>query len=472
MALGGGSTTDSTDSMSSSSVWGVGIAYQLYNRLIEVVPAADGKGLDYVPSLAEEATYETPTKLVLRLREGVEFHNGKTLTAEDVIYSLQRQVDPKVGGAAAVLLGSIDFNATSAIDKRTVAIVMNKPDTFLRTSLSSNYISIYPTDWDPKQPIGTGPWKLADFTAGQSISFTRFDNYFEGPVYADDLSWQSYSDDAALVNALSSGAVNLLGSVPGPQIKVLEANSEFKIARTPTGSCFTVMAMNTTTGPFTDNRVREAFKLMVDRDAVVQQVYGGEAVVGNDMWNSIDPSYAAAGLPQRQYDPEKAKSLLAAAGQTDIQLTLATGGFGPNFEVVLAEGAKAAGVTLNVKKVDQGTFYTEHYMVDPVFTSGMYARPAGQIFALTMLPTSPWAETAESNPEYGRLYSEAASTTDEAKQTELVVEMQRLMHTESGYVQAAYLNQVDATSANVNGAVADATGRPFGSFNFRSMWLS
>jgi peptide/nickel transport system substrate-binding protein len=470
LALGGAAESDSTDAQSNGNVWTVGIGYQLYSRLLEWENAADG-GQELTSGLAESAEYDSPTRLTIRVRDGVTFHNGKAVTAEDVLASLRRQVDPKAPKTGAVLLSSVDFEASKAIDPKTVQLNLSRPDTFLRNSLASSYLTIYPVDFDPENPVGTGPWKLKSFSPGRSISFTRNDDYYGTAAYADELTWDNFTEDSALLNALTSGAVHLLGSVPTSQIKVIEANTNYKVHRAKTGSSFTIMAMSKKRTPFTDARVREAFRLMTDRQQIIDQVYSGEGDVANDLFNPFDAAYNSD-LPQREYDPDRAISLLKEAGVDPLALSVAVGGFAPNYEVVFAQGAKAAGVNINVDKVDQGTFYSKHYTLDPIFPTAMYTRPISEFIALTSLKTSPWVETQEDDPQIESLYREAASSLDAATQTDRLKEIQRIQHEQGGYVIPSHLVQVDAASTQVGGVQTDISGRPFGSFNFKSMWLS
>ena len=225
LALGGASQSDTLDSMKMTTVWDVVVAYNLYSRLLERVPSGtdDAPMLETGPGLAEEVTYESPTSMVLRLREGVEFHHGKTVTAEDILFSLQRQVDPKDPKSGARDFSAVDFDSTKILDPRTIRLALKTPDTFLRIRLPSTANVIVPTDFDPRKPVGTGPFKLDSFEPGRSVKFSRFENYFEhdGP-YLDRLEVLAFADASAQVNALISGAADALGNVPPAQVKVLE----------------------------------------------------------------------------------------------------------------------------------------------------------------------------------------------------------------------------------------------------------
>lgn len=471
LAMGGAASSDAVDVAVSGSVWSVGIGFQLYDRLLDLRPPADGRlGQEVVPAIAEEAEYLTADRVRIRLRDDVEFHNGKTVTADDVLFSYQRQVDPASPGNGAVMLETVDFGNSRVLDPRTVELVLNRPDAFFRNRLANNYLTIVPTDFDSANPVGTGPWKLRSFAPGRSVSFERFENYHGGPAFADEMTWSAFSEPAAQVNALTSGAVNLLANVQTTQIRLIEDRSDCQIFRTPTGSAFSLLAMAKKRSPFEDQRVREAFRLMIDRQAVVDYVYGGEATIANDLFNPYDLAFNSD-IPQREHDPDRAKALLAAAGVSSLSLPLATGGFAPNFEVVVAQLARDAGIDIRVEKVDESSFYANHWMQDPLTATAVYTRPVADTVALTSLPTSPWNETQEDDPAVARLYDEAAATLDPVLQAELLGELQNVLWDRGGYVVPAYANQVDATAANVGGVVTDVSGQPFGGFRFNRMWL-
>lgn len=474
LALYGAAQSDHTDGQHALSGWDIAIAHQMYDSLLSQVrpPGADVEdGLEVTPNLAESAEFEGPRKLVIRLRDGVEFHDGKTMTADDVLFSLRRIADPDNPAPGAPMLANVDLEHSRATDGRTVELRLTKPDAFLRSALASSYLRIYPADWDAKNPVGSGPWKLQEFKPGQSVSFERFDNYFNTPAYADDLQFVGYDDPTALTNALTSGAVNLLANVPASQIRVLESDSRFTVLSAPTGAPTALFAMMKHTAPFTDPRVREAFRLLIDRQSVVDQVYGGRATIGNDLFNQFDPAYNSD-LPQREYDPDKAGSLLDEAGVSPVELALATGNYAPNIEVVFSQAAKAGGVTLNVEKIDQSTFYAQHYMQDPLFSSGWYGRDLAQIWALNSVPGALYNETQEDNAEIARLFGEAQAAIEDQQRYDLMKEIQQVQYDEGGYIIPVFPDQVDAMSAQVQGALADVTGKAFGQFNFKDMWLA
>lgn len=474
LALYGASSSDTTDGQNALSAWEFAINFQLYNSLLSKTPinGDSTNGFEAGPGIAESVEYDGAQKLIVKLRDGVEFHNGKTLTADDVLFSFGRITDPGSPAVGAQFLQSMDLKNSRAIGDRTVEVALSRPDYFFRGALSNIACRMYPADWDPKNPVGTGPWKLKDFRPGKFASFERFENYFDTPAYADELVFQAYDDPTALVNALTSGAVNLLANVPVSQVKLLESNSAFKILSSPSAFAAPAFAMRMKTAPFTNPRVREAFRLMIDRQAIIDQLYGGRGTLGNDVPNRFDAAYNSD-LPQREHDPDKAKALLAEAGVAPLELALATGGFVPNAEVVFAQAAKDAGVSLQVKKVDQSTFYSQNYAQDPIFSTVWTSTATmDQIIAENSLADSPYNETQETRPEIAQLFEQAQGTEDEQQRTDLIKQIQQFQWEDGGYIFPAFPDQIDASSQAVQGALADTSGQSFAQFNMKAMWLT
>ena len=162
-------------------------------------------------------------------------------------------------------------------------IGLNFPDAIFAERWYVPQLSILPAGFDPKKPVGTGPFKLKSFTPGQRSDFVRNENYWmSGKPYLDELVIIDLADPTAQINALLSGQVDAIDSVPLNETSAITKRSNLKLL-TSNGGYFQPITMRVDKPPFNDNRVREAFKLIVDRDAMVKQAYNNYAVVGNDM---------------------------------------------------------------------------------------------------------------------------------------------------------------------------------------------
>src|SRR5690606_20073687 len=184
-------------------------------------------------------------------------------------------------------------------------------------------IGIVPEGYYPKKPIGTGPFKFSSFTPGQESVFARYDDYWrDGQPYVDELRVVNFTDDTARTNALLAGQVDAIESLPYAMIRVIEADPTLRVIKSETGN-WNPFTMRVDVKPFSDVRVRQAMRLCVDRDEMITQLLSGNGRVANDMYSPYDPFYAKD-LPQREYDPDKARSLLKAAGHEGLKVQLTT----------------------------------------------------------------------------------------------------------------------------------------------------
>ena len=182
--------------------------------------------------LAEEMTpNHNATLWTIRLRKGVTFHNGKDLTADDLIFTLKRIVNPKSPGVAAPLMHGIDASGIKKVDTHTITVPFSKPYSTFPETLAGNISSaVLPVGFDPSKPVGTGPFKYVSFTPGQQSIFARNENYWDSPLpYLDQLVMTDFQDETSQVNALLSGQVDVInllsqatiGTVTGSGKKVV-----------------------------------------------------------------------------------------------------------------------------------------------------------------------------------------------------------------------------------------------------------
>ena len=168
------------------------------------------------PSVAESATPNGDnTQWTIKLRDGVEFHNGKTLTAEDVMFSLGKVTDPKKPGSGGTELAKIlELKNSKIVDPKTILLQLNQPYAVLDQLLAEYTVGMLPTNFDVNRPVGTGPFKFNRFVPGQLSQFDRHDNYWDGPPFVDQLIIYDFADDAAKVNALLAGQVQSVDNLP------------------------------------------------------------------------------------------------------------------------------------------------------------------------------------------------------------------------------------------------------------------
>jgi peptide/nickel transport system substrate-binding protein len=219
------------------------------------------------------------------------------------------------------------------------------------------------------------------------------------------------------------------------------------------GGGWNPFTMRVDQAPFNDVRVRQAFRLAVDRPKMLQTVFGGHGTVGNDIFAIWAPEYDHS-IPQRAYDPEQAKSLLKQAGHENLSIQLVTGDIAQgvvNMAQVYAQQAAAAGINAKLRQITVTEFYGPNYL-KWVFAQDYwyYSSYFPQVNQAT-LPASPFNETHFNNAKYKNLYAQGLATLDVSKRTEIAHEMQMIDYNEGGYIIPFFPSVIDGYAANVNG---------------------
>lgn len=429
VGLAAGSPTDSLDAHTPLSSAAVCRNLNLNEGLTQTT-----KDVKVELALAEELTPNaTGDVWTARIRQGAEFHNGKTITADDVIFSIRRIADPKKPKNSAPLFGAVDLKGLRKVDQRTVEIPMTRPYAVLDESFAGVSAQVVPADYDPKNPIGAGPFRYVSYKAGEQGKFARFANYFGDVPLVDDIVFIDLPDDTARVNALIGGDVDVIDAVPYSQVPVLEGNGDVVVENVETGA-WRPLVFNISKAPFNDERVRQALRLVADRQKIVDQAYNGNAAVAHD----VNGRYASCYLSDanREQDIEQAKSLLRQAGKEGLSVELATspvaGGVVETCQV-FAEQAKAAGVTVKVRKLDPGSFFSQ-YTQWPFAVDYWPEHPLLVQDALGNTPNSPLNPQHFDDPEYTKLYEQASAELDADARCGTIQDQQRILFERGGHL--------------------------------------
>lgn len=414
----------------------------------------------------------TATVATIRLRNGVVFHNGKSMTADDLIFSFQRMLDPKKPGRAAKSLTSVNPNAMTKMDARTVRLTLNYPDSILAQRFYIPQTSIVPIGFNPQSPVGTGPFKYQSFVPGQRSVFLRNPHYWiGGQPRLDQLVIIDFPDTTSQVNALLAGQVDAIDALPQAQIPVIRGRSNLALLIAKSGY-YQPITMRVDLPPFSDVRVRQALKFVCNRNQAVEQAYSGYGTVGNDMPCPHDPAYPRS-LPQRAQDFDQAKSLLKAAGQSGMTVNLVTAEEDAGLVAgaqVFAENAKGAGINVNVEIVQPAV--ADMKFTQWPFTQGYYGdKPFGIMFAVRNLPGAIFNDTHWSDPTSLALYKEGLAETDPAKRNEKFAAVMKILYNSGGDIITSFRDTVDAYNANLTGFVGDdSTGWSLGQYRYREVW--
>jgi peptide/nickel transport system substrate-binding protein len=424
--------------------------------------------------LAEEVSQDAPDVWTVRLRDGIEFHDGKPLTADDVVYSINRILNPEEGLFGNAGLASIDPKLMKKMDNLTVRLKLKQADSTIGDQLGQYYNGIVPQGYSRKgKQIGTGPYTLKSFTPGQQSVHERNPNYWREGPYFDSVTVIDFPDPNAQVNALRSGQIDAMTDIPFGQIEV--AKQAGLTVLESQGGGWLPLCMAIDLAPFDDPLVRQAFRLMADREQLLQQVLSGHGRVANDLYSPFDACFDTS-LPQRQQDLEQAKSLLKQAGQEGLTVDLHTtdGAAGMvDSARVFVEQAKGAGVTINLK-VDPN-YYGDKYLKLPFSVDFWGTRNYLPQVANGSIPTAPYNEChwPPKDSNYLALYQQALAETDPTKRCDIVHEMQKLEYDQGGYIIPFFNNLVDSFNSKVKGFEAGRGTLNLDAFGhgFRTIWF-
>jgi len=431
--------------------------------------------------LAESVEADNPQQYTIKLRDGITFQNGKPLTADDVIYSLQRIGTEANGLTGFAATATMDIKNIKKMDNRTVRLPLLSADSTIPQTLASYTFGMVPKGYqafkgDVSTQVGTGAYKLKSFTPGQESVHERYDGYWRDS-YFDQVTITDFSDATAQINALKGGQVDAITDLPANQVEAVKSSGVESLISQTGGWVPICMAIDMP--PFNDNRVRQAMRLIVDREQILAQIGSGYGQIANDLYAPFDEGYNSD-LEQRQQDIEQAKSLLKSAGQEGLKVDLhTTNGASGMVELasVFASQAKDAGVTITVK--NDPNYYGDAYLklafsVDFWGTRG-YLNQVQQ----GSLPNSPYNEThwppkSGDGSNFEDLYKQALQETDSAKRIEIEHEMQKLEYDLGGYIIPYFNSLIDGHSSKVKGLKPSKGTLNLAGFGhgFRTIWFA
>jgi peptide/nickel transport system substrate-binding protein len=397
----------------------------------------------------------------VRLRENMAFHDGRPVTADDLIASVRRATAKDT--TYAPYLTFVDPTRLKKMDTRTVRFPLREPVGIFRTAAVN--IVVVPSDFDGRKPIGSGPFKFVSMDPGRRSELVRFDDYWGGPAYLDRLIVTEIGDPAARANALLGREIDATESVPTAQVRVLESASGVAVFHQPTASNL-VFTMRTDVEPYNDVRVRQALRLVVNRKNMIKQALGDDGVVANDTFAGAD-SCVDASLTREQ-NVDEARQLLEQAGANDFEFELTSTPLwnGMNEAAqAFVEQAKQAGVKVKLRTVDVDT-WSARYKEWPFSVSYYLARDYLEGIALAGLPTSPYNEPHFDDAEFNKLYAQATREVDEAKRCEISKQMQKIEFERGGYIVWAHPVVTDAFTDELGGLYPDKTGLGFNGLQF------
>ena len=312
------------------------------------------------------------------------------------------------------------------------------------------------------------------FAPGERSVCKRNPSYWEeGKPYVDEWQAISIDDDSARLNALLAGEIDAMSQLPFVQAKAHQEQGDINVVNAPSPA-YQVILMAVDLDPFKDKRVRQAFRLIADRQGLIDGALAGFGTPGNDLFGKGLP-YFADSLPVREQDLEQAKSLLKAAGQENLTVTLHTSGAATGFveaATLFAEQAKGAGVSVQVKEEDAGAYFDTSLLYTKLnFAQSYWAAASLAVwYQQALLSDAIWNETHFRSSSYDKMISQAIGAPDQGTAEELWLKVQQIQYDEGGYIGWANQNVVDAAANYVKGVVPDVFFN-LGGWDYRNWWL-
>lgn len=419
-----------------------------YNSLIRL-----DDNMQPQPELAESfEANDTATEWTFKIRKDVRFHDGKPLTADDVIYSMNRHIGKDSISTAKTLVASI--SEWKKIDDHTVQAILNLPNAEIPVVLGTFQFKIIQNGTtDFTNPVGTGPFKIKEFKPGVHAVGVRNDEYWvDGRPYVDQINHFAITDAVARVNALLAGDVDIIGEVDAKAVKQVERTDGVSIFSVEAGQYNDIVLMQDKT-PGNNADLTMGLKHLFRRDRLVKRILKGQGSIGRD--HPIGSAYAdhCSAVEPLPYDLDKAKHFIKKSGISAFELLVAEVGPGLSDTCLILQGeARKAGLNIAVKRVPNDGYWGAIWMKSPAHVSSWNARPTANIMlTLAYASDAPWNESQWKNEKFDKLLVDARGELDADKRAEMYCEMQRLVRDGAGTIIPYHMNYIDGIKDTIRG---------------------
>lgn len=450
-------------------------AYELVgSRLVNIT-----EQFEPVPALAEswEPVNGDVSDWRVTLRKGVQFHNGKGLTPQDVIYTLNRHRDPANKSSILVFVAHIDD--VTAEGDFAVRIRLKRPDADFPFVLANERLFILPDGFEQfDKPMGTGPFMADGIDPAGVNTYKRNPNYWEGDgkPYLDAVTFFGNQDPIARVSALLAGDVDAAQAISFALAARVAGQPGFDVVSTASGVHNTV-AMHLDYPGFDKLEARQAMKYLFDREQLKTNLAGGYAAIGND--HPVPPfsPYYHKELPVRGFDPDRARSLLASSGaKFPDGLTLhssdaVTPGVAVDLARIFTQGAAQAGLSVQPLRDPVAGYWDNVWLKQPLVIGGWRTRfSTDAMFRLPYYSSSASNETRFNRPQFDTMMDAAVATADEGKRRQIYWDMQEMLYNEGGAVIPLFFNSLDAKSSRLQGLLPTPLGALSG-WSLAGAWM-
>ena len=451
MGIAGGTTKDSLDPGTLEDQVAMNISRQTRNCLTEIAP--DGS---LIGELAESFEASPDARVwTFELHKGVEFHNGKTLEAEDVIYSINHHRGPDTKSVATGMTDPIE--ELKADGKHTVVFTLSGGNADFAFGLSDYHLPIAPAgttgaEWE--KGIGTGAFALESFEPGVRSLAKRNPSYWkEGRGHFDEVETIVINDTTARTSAMQTEEIDVMNRCDMKTVHLLEQDPNINVHNVA-GMKHICMTMRCDQQPFSNNELRLAAKYAIDREHIVKTILRGYGQLGNDHpIATVQRFHSGDDIPQRQYDPDRAKYHLKRAGVgSKFELNVSDAAFqgAVDMAVLYKEHAAACGMEVEIVRWPADAYWGEVLGKKDWYFTYWSGRPTSDwIFSLGYAKGATWNFSFWENDRFNDLLIAGRAELDEQKRREIYVEMQRLSRDHGGRIIPIYLNHVFATTPNI-----------------------
>ncbi|CAE6737796.1 Glutathione-binding protein GsiB [Paraburkholderia aspalathi] len=443
--------------------------FMFYNCLTELDSHLGAK-----MALATALETTDATVWVVKLRPGVQFHDGKSLAPADVVYSIMRHKDPATASKAKTLADQI--KEVKATGPNEVTITLEGPNADLPVILATSHFQIIKDGTkDFKTAVGTGPFKVKEFSPGVRTVGVKNEKYWKpGLPHLDEVELIGIGDESARVNALLSGDVQLINAVSPRSTTQIKGAGGFSVLETKTG-LYTDLVVRDEGGITGNDDFRRGMMYLQDREQMRRAIFQGYGAIGNDQ--PIDPTnkYYLAGLPQRAFDPDKAKFHFqkAKVGSAPIQIFASPAAEGSvEMAMFLQQVAPQAGLNLQVSRVPSDGYWSNHWMKHPLGFGNVNARPSADvIFTQFFKSDAPWNEANWKSPKFDQMLLAARGEPDDAKRKKIYGDMQVLVHETGGVGIPLFQSSLDAYTTKLKGLGSIPLAGLMGFMFAENVWL-
>jgi peptide/nickel transport system substrate-binding protein len=425
------------------------------------------------PWLAEEISTDDRIDWTFKLRRGVIFHDGRPLTPADVVFSLLRHKDP--ANASKVKAVAEQIVDVRAVGPHEVRVTLTTANADLPAILAASQFLIVPDGTkDFSRGIGCGPYRVKEFTPGVRTIATRNENYWrDGRPYLDEIELIGIPDEMARVNALLSGDVQLINAVNPRSTRRIRESPAHALQITKS-SLYTNLIMRQDMAITRDPDFVLAMKHLLDRETINRALFRGYATIANDQPIQPGHRYYLEGLPQRLYDPDRARFHLKRAGLIGVHLPIyasAAAEASVDMAAMLQQAGAKAGLTLAVNRVPADGYWSNHWFKHPLTFGNTNPRPTADLLFSTLFKSdAPWNESGWNNERFDQLLLAARGEGDEAKRKQMYGDMQVLVH-ERGVGIPAFIDFIDGFDRRIKGYAPLPLGGFMGYQFAEHVWL-